>query len=469
MSAHGPSHEGRTPAIAVVDIGKTSAKVLALDPAGGVRRRFACANQSSAAAPYPHVDVEPMFRWVIDALGEVAADGPFDTIVCTAHGAAAALIADDRLALPVLDYEAVPPRDIDRDYDRMAPRFTETFSPRLPAGLNLGRQLFWQQTAFAEEFARVRAILTYPQYWAWRLCGVLASEVSALGCHTDLWDPRRGQFSSLARGRGWDRLFAPLRAAWEPLGALRPELARAIGTPATCRVLCGVHDSNAALLRCAAASGSGTSMAVVSTGTWFVCFRPGGDLDRLDGARDMLANVAPDGTPLPCARFMGGRECEAIARDGDLGAADITDLRRLIASGTMALPSFVGLGGLFPGRSGAVIGGAGLTGGERAALAIHYAALVTDLCLDLLDAPADLAVLGPFAENALYPAILAALKPERRVVVDTSADATAIGAGWLAARGSNPAAFGPPLRPAVPVVAKGLTEHARHWRERVAA
>jgi len=457
------------PAIAVVDIGKTSAKVLALDRAGGVRQRHTCASRASAAAPYPHIDVEPMFRWVLDALGEVAAHDPIDTIVCTAHGAAAALIADGRLALPVLDYEALPPRDIDRDYDRVAPRFAETLSPRLPAGLNLGRQLFWQQTAFPAEFARVQAILTYPQYWAWRLCGVPASEVSALGAHTDLWDPRGRQFSSLARERGWGRLFAPLRAAWELLGTLRPEVAQAIGVPATCRVLCGVHDSNAALLRCVAASISGTAMAVVSTGTWFICFRPGGDLDRLDGARDMLANVAPDGTPLACARFMGGRECEAIASGGDLGAADATDLARLIASGAMALPSFVDLGGPFPGRRGAVIGGAGLAVGERAALAILYAALVTDLCLDLLDAPADLAVLGPFAGNGLYPGILAALKPERRVLVDTAVDATAIGAGWLAVRGSNPAAFGPPLRSAAPVVAKGLTEHARHWRERVAA
>ena len=457
------------PTIAVIDIGKTSAKVLTLDRAGEVRQRHTCASQASAAAPYPHIDVEPMFQWVLDALGEVAAHNAIDTIVCTAHGAAAALIADDHLAMPVLDYEAVPPRSVDRDYDRIAPRFAETLSPRLPAGLNLGRQLFWQQTAFPAEFARVQAILTYPQYWAWRLCGVAASEISSLGAHTDLWDPRHGQFSSLAGQRGWDRLFAPLRAAWEPLGTLRPEMARAIGVPAACRVLCGVHDSNAALLRCVAASISGTAMAVVSTGTWFICFRPGGDLDRLDGARDMLANVAPDGTPLACARFMGGRECEAIAGGGNLGTANVTDLRRLIASGAMAMPSFVDLGGPFPGRSGAVIGGAGLTGGERAALAIFYAALVTDLCLDLLDAPADLAVLGPFAGNGLYPAILAALKPERRVVVDTSADATAIGAGWLAARGSNLAAFGPPLRPAVPVVAKGLIDHARRWRERVAA
>ena len=39
----------------------------------------------------------------------------------------------------------------------------------------------------------------YPQYWAYRLTGVLANEVTSLGCHTDLWDYRAGDFSTPGR------------------------------------------------------------------------------------------------------------------------------------------------------------------------------------------------------------------------------------------------------------------------------
>ncbi|MGG2476833.1 carbohydrate kinase, partial [Rhizobium sp. BR5] len=70
------------------------------------------------------------------------------------------------------------------------PDFAETGSPLLPVGLNLGAQIHFQKTAFAHEFARVRSIVTYPQYWAGRLTGVQATETTSLGCHTDLWNPR---------------------------------------------------------------------------------------------------------------------------------------------------------------------------------------------------------------------------------------------------------------------------------------
>lgn len=454
------------PAIAVVDIGKTTGKIVTVDHSGTVRRRLTRANSSIDASPYLHVEVDALFQWIVEALREVAADGPVEAVVATAHGAAAALMEDDGLALPVMDYEAVPPDEICRAYDRIAPDFAETLSPRLPAGLNLGRQIFWQETAFPGEFRRARAILPYPQYWAWRLCGVAASEVSALGCHTDLWNPREGRFSSLAASRGWAGLFAPLQEAWRPLGPLRPELARQTGIPPGCPVLCGIHDSNAALLRCAA--GTGTGATVVSTGTWFICFRPDGDLDRLDPARDTLANVTPDGRPIACARFMGGRECEVIAAGGNPIETREDDLARVLAAGAMALPSFVDLGGPFPGRAGRLIAAEGLGARERAALSLLYAALVTNFCLDLLDAPPDVAVLGPFVRSELYPGILAALRPGRRVAIDTAADGIAIGAAWLAVRGEETRGFGPPMRQARPLQLDGLAGHAQLWRKRIA-
>jgi hypothetical protein len=94
--------------------------------------------------------------------------------------------------------------------------------PLLPAGLNLGRQLYWQQANFPAEFARARHILMYPRYWAWRLSGKLASEVTSLGCHTDLWAPEENAWSSLVERQGWTALFPPLQS---PLAATRGTIA----------------------------------------------------------------------------------------------------------------------------------------------------------------------------------------------------------------------------------------------------
>ena len=144
---------------------------------------------------------------------------PIDAISVTTHGATAALVdAEGELVLPVLDYEFDGPDGLREAYEKIRPPFSETGSPKLPLGLNLGAQLFWLQETFPDSFGQVSAILTYPQFWASKLTGVAASEVTSLGCHTDLWNPYRRDFSSLVDKMGWRGLFPPLRRAADMLG-----------------------------------------------------------------------------------------------------------------------------------------------------------------------------------------------------------------------------------------------------------
>ena len=278
----------------VLDVGKTSAKLCAVDAAGDLLVELRRANSTLAAPPYPHLDADGIFDWAIEGLARIAADHEIDAIVPVAHGATAALLAGDALALPVLDYEFEGVGEFDRAYEPLARDFAHTRSPRLPAGLNLGRQLFWLERRFPAEFARVTDILLWPQYWAWRLSGAKWSEITSLGCHTDLWQPEARAFSSLARERGWAARFPPLVPAWQRKG----------------RVLAGIHDSNASYLIHRA--GREQEFVVVSTGTWFVCMAHGAPLERLRPELDMLANVDVHGDPVATARFMGGREYESM-------------------------------------------------------------------------------------------------------------------------------------------------------------
>ena len=114
-------------------------------------------------------------------------------VAVTTHGASAVLVdAGGGLALPALDYEHDGPDECAADYDAARPGFEETGTPRLPKGLVLGAQIFWQFRRFPEAAARTASILTYPQYWSFRLTGVRASEATSLGTHTDLWVPDGG-------------------------------------------------------------------------------------------------------------------------------------------------------------------------------------------------------------------------------------------------------------------------------------
>jgi sugar (pentulose or hexulose) kinase len=143
-----------------------------------------------------------------------------------------ALIDADGLVLPVMHYEARPPAPIVAAYEMRVPPFTEVYAPVNPGGLTMARQLLWQQTLYPDAFARTRHIVFYAQYWAWRLCGVLATEVTSLGAQTYLWAPRQGDFSTLVDEQGWRGLFPPRRNAWDTLALIHPYISRHTGIAA---------------------------------------------------------------------------------------------------------------------------------------------------------------------------------------------------------------------------------------------
>jgi L-fuculokinase len=420
----------RSPGTVVLDIGKTNAKLTLIDAAGKSLAEVRTPNTVRREGPYPHHDTERLWAWMLGQLTELASQADIRAIVPVTHGATAALVDDAGLVLPVLDYEHEFGDAADaRRYADVRPGFDESGSPRLPAGLNLGRQLEWLQARFPHDFARTRHVLMYPQYWAWRLSGVAASEVTSLGCHTDLWRPAEGRWSSLVETRGWQALFPPRCDAWARLGRIQPELAARTGISADCEIVCGIHDSNASLLRHLLTLQQSGPCTVLSTGTWVIAAALGSATKPLVEAQDMLANCNVFGDAVPCMRFMGGREFGAIA--GTQPAPfERADIERLIAQGTMALPCFAETGGPFAGRAGRVVGPLPGTAAEQAALATLYVVLMTDHCLEALGAGGRVVVEGAFTANAEFGPLLAGLAEGRDVTVSDDSSGTTCGA-WL--------------------------------------
>jgi sugar (pentulose or hexulose) kinase len=447
----------------VLDIGKTNAKLALIDAEGRLLAEQRRPNTVLAGGPYPHHDTEGLWDWMLSTCRLFGTMAQVSAIVPVTHGATAALVDGDGLVLPVLDYEA--PLD-GIDYDSLRPSYGETFSPRLPAGLNLGRQLAWLAQRFPGEFARARHILMYPQYWAWRLCGVAASEATSLGCHTDLWNPITQGYSSLVERMGWRRLMPPLAPAWAPLGTLRAEVADAAGLPRACQVLSGIHDSNASLMRYLDkdSAASAQPRTVLSTGTWMIAAAFGAPLHTLREDADMLANTNALGQPVACMRFMGGREFGELA-GAHAQPCGFEDIERLIARGTMALPCFAATGGPFAGRSGSIQGPAPADARERYALATLYCVLMTDYCLDALRAAGPLAVEGSFTANPWFGPLLASLRPQQPVSYSDDASGTTCGGWMLRYRNGAPPGASTPMAPRTPA---GLEAYRARWLATVA-
>jgi sugar (pentulose or hexulose) kinase len=413
--------------VAVIDIGKTNVKLALVDLDAQAEIAVETApNAVVPGPPWPHFDTDAQWQFLTAALRRMAALHRIDGITVTTHGACAALLdGNGDLAAPVLDYEHPGPDGLTAAYDAIRPPFAETGSPRLPMGLNLGAQLHYMLATDPSLRARTAQVVTWPQYWGFRLTGQLASDVSSLGCHTDLWNPTTGTWSSLPARLGLADRMADPRKPGDLLGTLTSALQAETGL-GPIPVLTGIHDSNASLVPHLLSRQP--PFAVVSTGTWVISMAIGGSNPPLDPARDTLVNVSALGQPVPSARFMGGREYD-LMRPKTATNPTAEDVTRVLRNGVMLLPPVVPGSGPFPQRKHRWTTKPA-TDAEREIALGYCLALTTATCLDLIGAEGPTLVEGPFAANPWYLAMLATATA-RPVIPSQARTGTAIGAALL--------------------------------------
>ena len=423
--------------VAVIDIGKTNAKLAIVDAAE--RREIDVLTKPNTTVngpPYPHFDVSAIWQFVISGLKIFAQKYRIKAITVTTHGACVALLNQQgELAAPILDYEYSGPDRCREAYEKIRPPFKLTGSPRLAGGLNVGAQIYWQLLQQPELKRNVSSIVMYPQYWTYRLCGVLANEPTSLGAHTDLWSPATGSFSTLVDTLGIADKIAPPRPSTEVLGTLTTAIANCTGLPADTPVYCGIHDSNASLYT--HLNNMQPPFSVVSTGTWVVCMSPGSVNHPLDETRDTLLNVSVQGKPVPSSRFMGGREYDYLFRTYQAEQTHTVNTEVLKKS-SFILPAVESTTGPFPHVTYRwTIDPLLLSAEERYNVISFYLALMTATCLSLCHSTGPVIVEGPFTKNIPFCTMLS-VATGCEVLGDTGGTTgTSIGAALLAFSSSN--------------------------------
>jgi sugar (pentulose or hexulose) kinase len=468
----------QTRSTVVLDVGKTLTKASLWSPMGVLLERRSRVNARPDAGSYLTLDAAGIEKWLATTLRDFSRMERIGHIIPIGHGAAAALIRENKLHASPMDYEFAIPAAIHLEYDEHREPFLLTGSPALPAGLNLGAQLHFLERTQPEIWRGGPTVLPWPQYWSWRLSGRAVSEVTSLGSHTDLWYPVAVGYSSNALNRGWAARFAPFARADAVVGPISAEWTERSGLPGDVNVLCGLHDSNAALLAARAAASSaqgaagreGGDMTVLSTGTWFVAMRTPSDsrfteLANLPPDRDCLVNVDLNGEPVPSARFMGGREIEKlmgaegqpVATNEDEGqaAADA-----VIANGAMVLPTFAAGAGPYGPCSGKWLS-MPRDALQRWAAVCLYTALLADTALDLIGSKDCLIIEGRFSACALFVAALAALRPGMAVYSAPLSIDVSLGALTLLHAASPSGSALARVRP----LKIGLNEYRERWRQ----
>ena len=475
MAREGNSTEKQL-AIAVFDVGKTNVKLNMVSPEGDMLDYRSIPNKIITDDPrWRRHDLAGTETWLLSTLAEYAARFELLAFVTSGHGSAGVLVREAELsepapALPMIDYEQALPEAIRQAYAPQAGGFFDRGSAIMLGATHQARQIFWVESEAKSEFEKADWFLGVPQYWAWRLSGVAASEVTYLAAQSHLWNVPGAHWSEIVHRRGWERLMPSFHPAWGRLGCIRQELAQRYELPADLPILAGIHDSSANFYRYQAAGFS--NITVVSTGTWIVALSDHADLKTLNEARGMTCNADLYGNPLGGALTMAGREFTAIAGERAGGAtASARILRKLVEQGTMAIPSFGKDEGLFPGSAerGHIAGPKPTSDDERLTLAVLYAALVTNECLVALSSEGHVILDGTFLREPLYASAVAALRPQCEILFNLDSHGVASGAALLAMQGAPGQTSSVNLRRPEPLDCPSLLEYARKWRSQASS
>ncbi len=393
-----------------LDIGKTHTKLVRMTKRGNDECVGQIASPTCRGPSYPAIDVEKVFEWFMKTASLLPDKDRITAILPVAHGAAFAALNSGELCLPVMDYEFDPPNHVNQAYRAIRPQFSETGSPEMPGMLNGAKQLFYLAERHTSEFAQIDAIVPLAQYFSFRLSGKLCNEVSAMGCHTDLWNPHAGQFSTLVEQQEWSALFPAFANAERVIGCIRPDIAQECGVNRDVAILAGGHDSSIEIAPHLGADENGT--VILTTGTWFVLSRIASAQSADEPVKNSARTMSIDHREMSTMRFMGGRLIEKVAASGD--PAEIEDLSWVLENQLIFMP---------PGnvRSTSFKADAAQNphadDGQKAvkAAATCHLVLVTLDCLQKLGEADRVVVLGRFASDPVFIAAMRLFAPNTLV------------------------------------------------------
>ncbi len=176
---------------------------------------------------------------------------------------------------------------------------SETASP--PSGmLNAGFQLYWIKKTQPGIFKKIKWSLYFPQYLSHLFTGVPLTEFTSIGCHTSLWDYKKGDYHDWVYAERIDEKLPPTVPTTTSINMDYGENKLKIGV--------GIHDSSAALLPYIRADSR--PFLLVSTGTWSISLNPFSKeiLSEEDLKNGCLNYMRIDGKPVKAARLFLGKE-----------------------------------------------------------------------------------------------------------------------------------------------------------------
>jgi len=297
------------PVIAIFDIGKTNKKFFLIDEYYKiVLERTANFKETLDDDGDPCEDVDLLTTWVKQSLTDILALKKFDikALNFSTYGASFVHIDHNgKVAAPLCNYLKAFPDDLkDEFYAKYGGESVisrETASPVL-GNLNSGMQLYRIKYRKPELFKQIKYSLHLPQYLAYLVTGKYYSDITSIGCHTQLWDFVKNDYHSWVYEEGIDKILAPVFPSDDSMPVVSEGHEFQVGG--------GLHDSSSALIPYLASFSE--PFILISTGTWCISLNPFNNnpltVDELH--KDCLCYMEYHGKPVKASRLFAGNEHE---------------------------------------------------------------------------------------------------------------------------------------------------------------
>ena len=455
-----------TPVIAIFDVGKTNKKVFLLDEQYKiVWERVDTFAETTDEEGEACENLRQLTDWVERCIADLSGLSGFDirAINFSAYGASFVYIGEEGAPVaPLYNYLKPYPQKLQKKFYRAfggEVTFSMLTASPVLGSLNSGMQLYRIKEQQPDLFAKIKYALHLPQYLSYLCTGMACSDITSIGCHTNLWNFSQQHYHEWVYREGIIDKLAPVLPSTgvHPLAAsfsrgfrsapVMSGVPAASHIPATSRnpvAGIGLHDSSAAMIPYLESFRE--PFVLISTGTWCISMNSFNEspLTVAELQKDCLCYLSYQGSPVKASRLFAGYEHEqqvrrlaahfhidpAVAATIAFDPAIVSSLRSLEQAGLRPTTPLAGAG-----LPASVFNERDPGGFHRFEEAYHR------LLMDIMDQQiastqlvlqgtqvSRIFVDGGFGKNQVYMHLLAAAFPEMEVFAASMPQATAIGA-----------------------------------------
>jgi len=297
----------KLPVILIFDVGKTNKKVLLFDEQYKLLQEESIQlKETTDEDGFPCEDVNLLTRWVKQKFSEIALRKDIDVraVNFSAYGASFVHLDEgSNIITPLYNYLKPYPEKLKKQFygtyggEDLITR--ETASPVL-GSLNSGMQLYRMKYEKPEVYKNIKYCLHLPQYLNFIISKMPSTDISSVGCHTNLWSFTKNRYHDWVYKEGLDKKFSPLYNGDKIVGSIDNKMQIGIG----------LHDSSAALIPYLTSFHQ--PFVLISTGTWCISLNPFNhtELTGEELKQDCLCYLSYEGKPVKASRLFAGYEHE---------------------------------------------------------------------------------------------------------------------------------------------------------------